>query len=58
MEKGKVYNREMISKQVRKQYSFNEEDVKVGFKTNYSSKDIQLAHNYILNYYDYAVHLN
>lgn len=58
MEKGKVFNREMISTQVKKQYIFNEEDVKVGFKTNYSSKDIQLAQDYILTFYEYSVHLN
>jgi len=58
MENGKVYDREMISEQVFKQHSYYNEDVKVGYKTRYNTKDIHLAEDYILDYYDYVVHLN
>ena len=58
MENGKVYDREMISEQVFKQHSFYNEDVKIGYKTKYNTKDIHLAEDYILDYYDYVVHLN
>jgi hypothetical protein len=58
MENGKVYDREMISEQVFKQHSYYDEDVKVGYKTRYNTKDIHLAEDYILDYYDYIVHLN
>lgn len=58
MENGKVYDREMISEQVFKQHSFYNEDVKVGYKTKYNTKDIHLAEDYILDYYNYVVHLN
>ncbi len=58
MENGKVYDREMISKQVFKQHSYYDEDIKVGHKTRYNTKDIHLAEEYILDYYDYIVHLN
>jgi hypothetical protein len=58
MEKGKVYDREMISEQAKKQYLFNEDGVKAGYKTKYSNKDIQMAQDYILTYYEYIVHLN
>lgn len=58
MENGKIYDREMISGQVFKQYSYYDEDVKVGYKTRYNTKDIHLAEDYILDYYDYVVHLN
>ena len=42
LENGKVYDREMISDQVFKQHSYYDEDVKVGYKTRCSSKDIKL----------------
>ena len=58
MENGKIYDREMISEQVFKQYSFYNEDVRAGYKTRCNTKDIQLAEDYILDYYDYIVHLN
>ena len=58
MENGKVYDREMISEQVFKQHSFYNVDVKVGFKTRCNTKDIHLAEDYILDYYDYVVYLN
>ena len=58
MENGKVYDREMISDQVFKQHSYYDEDVKVGYKTRCTSNDIQLAHNYIMDHYDYIVDLN
>ena len=58
MENGKVYDRAMISEQVFKQHSFYNDDVKVGYKTKYNTKDIHLAEDYILDYYDYVVHLN
>ena len=55
MENGKVYDREMISDQVFKQHSYYDEDVKVGYKTRCTSNDIHLAHNYIMDHYDYIV---
>ena len=58
MENGKVYDREMISDQVFKQHSYYDEDVKVGFKTRCTSKDILLAENYIIDNYNYLVFLN
>jgi hypothetical protein len=58
MENGKVYDREMISEQVFKQHSYYDEDVKVGYKTRYKTMDIHLSEDYILDYYDYVVHLN
>jgi len=58
LENGKLYDREMISDQVFKQHSYYDEDVKVGYKTRYDTKDIHLAEDYILDYYDYVVHLN
>ena len=58
MENGKVYDREMISEQVFKQHSYYDEDFKVGYKIRYNTKDIHLAEDYILDYYDYVVHLN
>jgi len=58
MENGKVYDREMITEQVFKQHSFYNEDVKVGYKTRYNTRDIHLAEDYILDYYEYVVHLN
>lgn len=58
MENGKVYNREMISEQVFKQHSYYDEDVKVGYKTRCSSKDIKLAEEYIMDNFNYMVYLN
>ena len=58
IENGKVYDREMISEQVFKQHSYYDEDFKVGYKIRYNTKDIHLAEDYILDYYDYVVHLN
>jgi hypothetical protein len=58
MENGKIYDREMISEQVFKQHQYYDEDVKVGYKTRCSSNNIQLAHNYIMDHYDYIVDLN
>ena len=58
LENGKVYNREMISDQVFKQHSYYDEDVKVGYKTRCSSKDIKLAEEYIMDNFNYLVYLN
>lgn len=58
MENGKVYDREMISEQVFKQHSFYNEDVRVGYMTRCKTKDIHMAEDYVLDYYDYVVHLN
>ena len=58
IENGKVYDREIISDQVFKQHSYYDEEVKVGYKTRCSSKDILLAENYIMDYYDYIINLN
>jgi hypothetical protein len=58
MENGKVYDRERISNQVFKQHSYFNEDVKVGYKIRYNTADIHMAEDYILDYYEYVVHLN
>lgn len=58
MENGKVYDREMITNQVFKQHSFYKEDVKVGYKTKYNTKDINLAEDYIMDNYNYLIYLN
>jgi hypothetical protein len=58
MENGKVYDREMISEQVFKHHSFYNEDIKVGYKTRCNTKDIHLAEDYVLDNYDYVIHLN
>jgi hypothetical protein len=58
MEKGRLYDREMITEQIVKQHSFYEEDMKVGYKTKYNTNDINLAEDYILNNYDYITTLN
>jgi hypothetical protein len=58
MENGKIYDREMISDQVFKQHSYYDEDVKVGYKTRCSSKDIKLAEEYIMDNFNYMVYLN
>ena len=58
MKNGRVYDREMISEQVFKQHSYYNEDVIVGYKTSYNTKDIHLAEGYIIDYYEYVVHLN
>lgn len=58
LENRKVYDREMISKQVFKQHSFHDEDLKVGYKTRCNSKDILLAENYIIDNYNYLIYLN
>ncbi len=58
LENGKLYDREMISNQALKQLSFYSEDVKIGYKTRCDNKDIHLAEGYILDHYDYLVHLN
>ena len=58
MENGKVYDREMISEQVVKQHQYYDEDVKVGYKTTYNTKDIHLAEDYIMDNYNYLVYLN
>ncbi len=58
MEKGKLFDRDMILTQVKKQQSYYQEDVVVGYKTRCNSKDILLAETYILDNYNYLVHLN
>ena len=58
MEKGKLFDREMIFIQVKKQHSYYQEDLAVGYKTRCNSKDILLAETYILDYYNYLVYLN
>ena len=58
MEKGKLFDKEMILIQVKKQHSYYQEDIAVGYKTRCSSKDILLAETYILDNYNYLVHLN
>ena len=58
MENGKVYDREMIIEQVLKQHSYYNEDVKIGYKARYNTKNINLAGDYIIDYYDYITNLN
>ena len=58
MRGGTTYDREMIFEQAQKQHSYYQEDIKVGYKTRFSKKEIQLAESYILEYYDYVVDLN
>ena len=58
MRAGTTYDREMIFEQSQKQHSYYQEDIKVGYKTRSSKKEIQLAESYILEYYDYVIHLN
>jgi len=58
MEKGKLFDRDMILIQVKKQHSYYQEDVAVGYKSRCNSKDILLAETYILDNYNYLVYLN
>lgn len=58
MENGQIYDRKMISKQVFKQHSHYDEDIKVGYKKKYRTKDIHLAEDYIMDNYNYLVYLN
>ena len=58
MEKGRLFDREMILTQVKKQQSFYQEDVSYGYKTRCNSKDILLAKTYIMDNYNYIVYLN
>ena len=58
MEKGRLFDRDMILTQVKKQQSYYQEDLAVGYKTRCNSKDILLAETYILDNYNYLVYLN
>lgn len=58
MRNTKRFNREMIFEQAQKQQTFFHEDINTGYLTRCSKKDIILAESYILEYYDYIVHLN
>ena len=58
MEKGKLFDRGMILIQVKKQHFYYQEDVAVGYKTRFNTVDIELAEDYILNNFDYVVHMN
>ena len=58
MEKGKLFDKEMILIQVKKQQSYHQEDISIGYKTRCNSKDILLAKNYIFDNYNYLVYLN
>ena len=58
MEKGKLFDRDMILIQIKKQHSYYQEDMAVGYKTRCNSKDILLAETYILDNYNYLVYLN
>ncbi len=58
MEKGKLFDRDMILTQAKKQQSYYQEDVVVGYKTRCNFKDILLAETYILDNYNYLVYLN
>lgn len=58
MEKGRLYDREMILTQVEKQLSYYQEDILVGYKTRCNSNDILLAEKYVIDNYNYLVNLN
>ena len=58
IEKGKLYDREMILNQAEKQLSYYQEDILVGYKTRCNSNDILLAEKYILDNFNYLVNLN
>lgn len=58
MEKGNLFDKEMILIQVKKQHSYYQEDVAVGYKTRFNTVDILLAETYILDNYNYMVYLN
>lgn len=58
MQSGIVYDRNMIREQVFKQHSFNDEDIKLGYKTKFNASEIILAKMYVMDYHDYIVHLN
>jgi hypothetical protein len=58
MEKGILYDREMILKQVEKQLSYYQEDILVGYKTRCNSNDILLAEKFVIDNYNYLVNLN
>jgi hypothetical protein len=58
MEKGKSYDREMISNQAKKQLTYYQEDVIVGYKTRCNADDILLAEKYVIDQYNYLVYLN
>jgi hypothetical protein len=58
MEKGKLYDREMILNQVEKQLYYYQEDILVGYKTRCNSNDIHLAEKYVIDNYNYLVNMN
>ena len=58
MEKGKLFDRDMILTQAKKQQSYYQEDEAIGYKTRYNTKDILLAETYVLDNYNYLVYLN
>ncbi len=58
LEKGKLYDREMILTQVEKQLSYYQEDILVGYKARCNSNDIHLAEKYVIDNYNYLVNLN
>lgn len=58
MEKGRLYDREMIFEQIIKQRKFHNEDLKIGWKTKYDISDIKLAEEYMMNNYSYFINLN
>ncbi len=57
MEKGRLFDRETILTHVKKQQSYYQEDVSVGYKIRCNSKDILLAETYIMDNYNYLVYL-
>ena len=58
MEKGKLYDIEMILTQGEKQLSYYQEDILVGYKTRCNSNDILLAEKYVIDNYNYLVNMN
>jgi hypothetical protein len=58
LEIGVLYDSEMIFKQVKKNQSFYQENLALGYKTRCNEKEILLAEAFILDNYNYIVHLN
>jgi hypothetical protein len=58
MDKGKLYDKEMILTQVEKQLTYYQEDILVGYKTRSNSNDILLAEKYVIDNYNYLVNIN
>lgn len=58
LELGNDYDIDQIITQVKKQKSYYQEDVSLGYKVRYSTMDIILAETYLFDNYNYLVNLN